>query len=912
MSQRNAIWQVPTLAAWAMSCLVWNAWLLPPVAAAERAGKDAGAQAIDRPAAERYADLAGDETPDFRKHVIPLAGRLGCNGRSCHGSFQGQGGFMLSLFGYDFDNDLKQLHGEGDSGEARINLKDPATSLILQKPTMQIHHDGGERMKPDSWQYNLLLRWIQRGAKGLPENSPEFVRLDVTPSEILFHKAGEQVQLQVVAVWSDGSREDVTCLCRFQSNDTQVAEIDEHGKVTAQEPGDTHVVVFYDNGVQPIPVIRPVSDRHGPNYPAVPTPTRIDELVVQKLSKLGVVPSELCTDGEFLRRVSLDLTGTLPTAAEAEAFLADPSPDKRARKIDELLERPGYAAWWTTRLCDWTGNNTEALINSTPVRTSGSQEWYDWIYKRVAENAPYDKLVEGIVLATSRDPGESYREYCQNLSRMYYGDNAKQSFADREYLPHYWARRNFRQANERVIGFAYTFLGIRIQCAECHKHPFDQWTKQDFDDFKNFFTQVRYGQSRESRKEYETILKDLGVDPKLRNNQLRRELESLVTKGKTVPFQELHVAPAGGRNMTARLLGGEKIDLDSVDDVREPLMEWLRSKDNPYFARAFVNRVWSNYFNRGIVEPPDDLSLANPPTNKALLDYLTEGFIASGFDMKWVHREILNSRTYQLSWRPNDTNRLDEKNFSRAIPRRLPAEVAVDAITIATASDAEAQRLVLDVKGRAISEPGTGRRNSGGAPTYALTVFGRSVRESNCDCDRSMEASLLQTVYLQNDGDVLDAITRRGGWIDQFGQASPARAGAPQAAAVSEEEIQKLRQQLRATREQLEEARRENKRAKIVQLQQKQRETRQKLNCLLGQQEAGKPQAAKPQEKAKTVKLEPAQAVRQAYLRTLCREPSDAEMQTALTYIKESPDQVAGLRDVLWSLLNTKEFIVNH
>ena len=897
MIRPKASWQVPALAAWAISCLVWNAWFASPVAAANLAGAGVDLKAVERPVAQRYAKLTEDETPDFRKHVIPLAGRLGCNGRACHGSFQGQGGFMLSLFGYDFENDHKQLLGEGDSGEPRVNTKEPAASLVLQKPTMQIHHDGGERMKADTWQYNLLLRWIQSGAPSVSDKTPEFVRLDVTPSEILFAKAGEKVQLNVVAVWSDGSREDVTCLCRFQSNDSQVAEIDEHGQVTASEPGDTHVVVFYDNGVQPIPVIRPVSDQHGPNYPEVPTPTKIDQLVVQKLSKLGIVPSELSNDGEFLRRVSLDLTGTLPTATEAQAFLADSSPDKRARKIDELLERPGYAAWWTTRLCDWTGNNADELVNATPVRATGSQEWYDWIYKRVAENKPYDQLVEGIVLATSRNPGENYREYCENLSKIYYGKDSKQTIADRDYLPHYWARRNFRQPNERVIGFAYSFLGIRIQCAECHKHPFDQWTKQDFDDFKAFFTQVRYGQDREQRREYNAILKELGIDGNLRNNQLRRELESLVSKGKTVPFQELHLVPLPGarRGATARLLGGDEVKLSATNDVRKPLMDWLRREDNPYFARAFVNRVWANYFNRGIVEPPDDLSLANPPTNKALLDYLTEGFIASGFDMKWVHREILNSRTYQLSWRPNDTNRLDEKNFSRAIPRRLPAEVAVDAVAMATASDAAAQRLVHDLNGRAIAMPGSGRRIAQRGPTYALTVFGRSVRESNCDCDRSMDASLLQTVYLQNDQEVLDMIVRRGSWVDQLGRDPAVR---------SEDagDRQQLRRKVVELREQLADARRAQNRRRLVQLQREMRETQRMLAQAQEQ----------PQQEARPVKIEPVEAVRQAYLRTLCREPSDAEMQTALDYIKGSPDPVSGVRDVLWSLLNTKEFIVNH
>ncbi len=904
MLRRNTAWAVLAALSW---CYV------TAVSADDKAASADGkaAKAVARPAAERYAALPQDEAPDFRKHVIPLAGRLGCNGRSCHGSFQGQGGFMLSLFGYDFDNDLKQLMGEGDSAEPRVNAQEPAASLVLTKPTMVVHHDGGQRMKVGGWEYNLLLRWIQDGARGVAKDAPEFVRLDVQPSEILFSREDETVQLKVEAVWSDGSREDVTCLCRFQSNSSQVAEIDELGKATAKQPGDTHVVVFYDNGVQPIPVIRPVSDKFGPHYPAVPAPTQVDELVVQKLRKLGIVPSELANDSEFLRRVSLDLTGTLPTASEVEAFVADGSPDKRARKIDELLERPGYAAWWTTLLCDFTGNNGDVLNNTVPNRNTASQEWYDWIYKRVAENEPYDKLVEGIVLATSRNENESFREYCENLSAMYNAKSKeKPSFADRDYMPHYWSRTNFRLPEDRVIGFAYAFLGIRIQCAQCHKHPFDQWTKQDFDAFKGFLTQVTYGQNREARDEYDAMLKELGVDTSLRGNLLAREIDKLVAQGKTVPYQELYVtragAPGRGRGPAARearLLGSDPVDLSRVADARQPLMDWLRSPSNPYFARAFVNRVWANYFNVGIVEPPDDLSLANPPSNRALLDHLTEGFIASGYDMKWVHREILNSRTYQLSWKPNDTNRLDEVNFSRAIPRRLPAEVAVDALAFATVSDQAANQMVLDLSNRAIAVPASGRRLAGGRSGYALSVFGRSTRESNCDCDRSMEASLLQTVYLQNDNDVLDMITRRGSWLSELGRSEARPAGneganaAPQPGGAREQFAQLARQ--------LERARKEGNNRQVARIQERMRDLRRRQGNAPAQPA---PQPAP----AAAANLDPSAAVTQAYLRTVSRYPTDSELQTALEYINESSDKLAGVRDVLWSLINTKEFIVNH
>jgi hypothetical protein len=919
---------------------------------------------IAAPAGQRFSDDT-QEAPHFRKHVVPLLGRLGCNGRACHGSFQGQGGFQLSLFGYDFAADHKNLMASGDEGQARVNLDSPADSLVLKKPSLQMDHEGGQRMQTGSWQYRLLERWIAAGAIGIErDDEVEFVRLNVTPAEIVFSSRGEEVQLTAVVHWSDGSQEDVTPLCRFKTNNEQVAAVDENGKVTSVEPGDTHVVAFFDNGVAPVPVLRPVSKQVGDKYPDVPTPTKIDELVVQKLRKLGIVPSELASDADFLRRLSLDLTGTLPGPQEVEAFLADASPDKRTKKIDELLARPAYASWWATKLCDFTGLNDQALVNVVPGRNGeAGQQWYAWIRKRVEDNVAYDKLAEGIILGVSRNDGESYTEYSELMSKMHAAGmqgNGKEgnaeashalSFADRQHMPYFWARRNLQTPQDKAVGFAYSFMGIRIQCAQCHKHPFDQWTKRDFDQFANFFTGVSTpgrGVHPEAQDEYEAILKELGVEnTRGNNNQLQREFVNYIRDGKTVPYPELFAIPApkqedvaqgdrknrkgqkqrnGGRSRRAaqaRLLGDEVVDLRPLDDIRSPLMDWLRSKDNPYFARAFVNRVWANYFNVGIVSPPDDLSLANPPSNRPLLDYLTAGFIDSGFDMKWLHREIVSSRTYQLSWRPNDANRLDETNFSRAVPRRIPAEVAVDAIAQATASNEEIERLAGDASTRSISYVGTqGRNNNRGGQNnlYALTVFGRSTRESNCDCDRSSEPSLLQTVYLQNDRDVQTLLDRaQGGWLSEISKqyGLPSRAApAPRKPDNYDKQIAQLRRQI----EKLKQARdKDNKdgdtegdnEASVKQRERNQRalkEAQARLAQLQKRFEPSKKDSPPPDARP----LDMDYVIRQAYLRTLSRYPDDGELARSRQHVEQAENKLEGVRDLLWALLNTKEFIVNH
>jgi len=890
---------------------------------------------LDSPAARFATDT--DETPDFQRHVVPLLGKLGCNGRACHGSFQGRGGFRLSLFGYDFDSDHEELSARSDSDS-------PSESLMLQKPLAEIEHEGGQRFQSNSWQHRLLLNWIRADAPARPKAASELTGLEVTPSELLFHGPGEDAQLSAVAVWSDGTREDVTELCRFQSNDDQIADINTQGLVKSGSPGDTHLVVFYDNAVVPVTVLSPVSERTGDSYPATPTPTKVDQLVVTRLKKLGIIQSDLCTDEEFLRRASLDATGTLPSVTEIRAFLADSSPDKRTNKIDELLERPGYTAWWTTRLCDFTGNSDDQLNNVTPVRTAASQHWYDWIHSRVQENVGYDDIVEGMVMAVSRDEGESYEDYCTNMSRLYHKDD-DYGFHDRETLPHYWSRRNFQQMEDRVIGFSYAFLGVRIQCAQCHKHPFDQWTQQDFKQFQGFFSGVvgrNQNPSPKNRDQYQSMLAEFETGD-LKGNQLRNELGKLLKQGETVPFGEVFTRPAPKQNprknkknakpkkkkkrrgnqvaREARLLGDDSVDLTRYNDVREPLMDWLRDPANPLFARAFVNRVWANYFNVGIVNPPDDMNLANPPSNAALLDYLATEFIAHDFDMKWLHREILNSRTYQLSWKPNETNGHDDHNFSRAIPRRLPAEVSWDIVSQAASSGDKHLSYVSNMRGRAVAVPGAGiryQRRGNNPHAYPLSIFGRSVRDSNCDCDRSEDPSLLQTIFMRNDSQLLALLDSKDSWLAEVAAAhnNPFQA---KVTANPNNDKAKMKQQakaLQAIRTRLKQQQRQLQKLKDKDSPEKQiaqvekRIGRLKKRLESPQSERGNPQPQKEPDAPSRIDL--ANAVEEAYLRTLSRRPTETESETATQFISQSTNQIDGLRDVMWALLNTKEFIVNH
>ena len=850
------------------------------------------------PAAERFAERNTKDVPGFQKHVVPLLGRLGCNSAKCHGSFQGQGGLRLSLFGFDFRSDHAELSADANSeAGGRLSVIAPEESLIVLKPTAQVDHEGGKRFERGSWEHHLLLRWIESGAsgvvdskeqldatsvtnssvvssedllffndkvrpiledhcyechgfnaskgnlslvnrdavlaggdsgpgaiagnpsesllvaaveyatgelqmppsgklpsedvqilkewieKGIPfpdglanapgETDQVLVSLHYEPQEILFNKSGQEQQLKVIAHWNDGTQEDVTCLARFQTNNDAIVTVNSDGLATSTGEGDTHIVAFYDNGVVAIPVLRPISSLAQRSLGST-SEKPVDQYVNAKLAKLGIEPSVTCSDAEFLRRVSIDLTGTLPTPSEVQVFLEDKSVKKRRKKIEELLTRPAYAAWWTNKLCDFTGCNPKSISSLLEVASEDgyvkASEWYDWIFERVEQNEPYDQIVAGLMLA-------DLSNYGSRTGSRNDGDAG---------MPYFWTRQSLVEPKDTAMSVAHAFLGIQLQCAECHKHPFDQWTQADFRDFAQFFKGLQGGRRQRASASSDEI----------------RQLQ---------------------------LLRSRTVLLKSGDDARQPIMDWMRDPANPWFARAFVNRVWAGYFHRGIVDPPDQFTPANPPSHPQLLDWLANGFVENGYDMKWLHRQIANSDAYQRSWKPSESNRSDQRNFSRSIPRRIPAEVVYDAMKQATAATDEQEAVRMDLRRRA-----SGYLSMRMAGTHAMKVFGKPDRSINCDCERVNEPTLLQAIFAQNDPLVRMRVMDSR-WIIEIEDAV-----------------------------------------------------------------------------ADGITLNAEVLVDQVWLRTVARPPNDEERRRALKHLDASQSCPEGVSDLLWAMMNTKEFLLNH
>ncbi|MBI1832272.1 MAG: DUF1549 domain-containing protein [Planctomycetes bacterium] len=648
-------------------------------------------------------EVAGLKAPpavSFESQVMPILSRAGCNMGSCHGKAEGKAGFKLSIFGFDPDGDFEALTKE--TRGRRVFPAAPDSSLMLLKATGQIAHGGGRRMGVESLHYQRLRRWIAEGAVGpASRTAPEIVGLEVEPREQVMPFDGVQ-QLRVSAIDGDGKRHCVTLDAQYESNAPTVAKVDVRGTVRTQDvPGQAAILVRYLGHVTSCRVTLP---RSASAFKRPPENNFIDRLAWDNLERLGIPPAGLADDATFLRRVYLDTIGTLPTAAEARAFLADARPNKRALLIDQLLDRPEYADYWAMRWSDLLRVDRDA---ATPA---GAVAITRWLRRQFAQNRPYDDFVRAIVTArgpiADEGPAGIYKSIVtpEDLSRS----------------------------------FSQLFLGIRIQCAQCHHHPSDKWGQEDYYALAGFFTGVGH--------------KATAGGGELIFAQKGRELIHPRTK-KLVPV---------------RPLGAPAIDLTTIPDRRVVLARWMTSPDNPTFTRSIANRLWSHYFGRGLVEPIDDLRATNPATNEPLLDALTKHLRESRYDLKAFTRTLLNSRLYQLAsptmsaaigggngGRNGVRGITDDQNFSHAHPRAIPAEVLLDAISQATGVPEkfngwpEGYRAIQIWDNR--------------MPSYFFRIFGRPVRATVCECERSHEPSIAQALHLMNSEEIMNKIRARTG-----------------------------------------------------------------------------------------------------------------------------------------------------
>ena len=624
--------------------------------------------------------------------VLPVFSKLGCNSGACHGAAGGQNGFKLSMRGYHPPLDYEQMVKEKDGG--RINKENPEKSLLLTKALGAVPHAGGKRFEPDGLAYKIVRRWIAAGAPE-PDTKLRVVRIVVTPAERVVPKPELSQQLVVTAHYNDGTRRDVTRWARYSSNNDGVATVDdETGIVAAIHGGAAAIMVSYRGKVEAARIIVPVQERTELDYAKLPRANFIDGHVIRKWEQLKLEPSGGATDEEFLRRVYLDVIGTLPTPDETTQFLADKSSDRRSTLIDSLLERPEYAQYRALRLSDIL------RVNSQYLSQEGADTFYRWISKQTRDNVPYDQMVRELL--TSR--GSNFHVGPANYYRI------------------------ANDSTKMTESTAQTFLGIRLNCAKCHNHPFEKWTQGDYYSFSAFFSRV-------SRK----------GGPKFGENQIY-----LKTTG-----EAKH--PKTGETLKPKPLGAELPALDDQQDRRIALAEWMTSPANKQFAQVAANRVWGDLFGQGIVNEVDDFRTSNPPSNPALLEALGQKFIELNYDVKAITRLILNSRTYQLSSVMNETNAEDAAHFARALPKRMPAEVLADALDAVTGSQTRYGQLPRGT--RAIQLPDS-RISS-----YLLQVFGRPKREIVCSCERDPQPNLSQMLNLVNSGDLNSRIGSSSGRI---------------------------------------------------------------------------------------------------------------------------------------------------
>lgn len=702
---------------------------------------------------------------DFAMDIEPLLTRSGCNSGGCHGKASGQNGFRLSLLGFDAEFDYDAIVHE--SRGRRIMPTAPEQSLFLMKATGQLPHGGGQRIEVGSEPYEMLLTWIQAGAPAANPDAPHVTALTVTPQERILAAGGEQ-QLRVIAQYSDGSDRDVTRQTDFASNLDVVARVDETGLVSAlEQSGEATIMARYMGQVAVFRAIRP----HGAPLTEIPgfAPlTEIDRLAAEKWMKLGLMPSDECDDATFLRRVTIDLCGRLPTVEESREFLSDQSSDKRERLIDRLLDSPDYPAYFALK---WS-----AVLRNSPL--AGAEQaayaFHNWIKDSIAQNRPYDEFVRGILAAS----GE---------------------WQDAPAINWYWQSRD-DQLHTVTADTAQLFLGIRLQCARCHHHPYERWGQEDYYGLAGFYTRL-------GRKSF-------GQPPPYYSS-------SQVTTGERNPLT--------GETPEPKYPDGDYIEFTPEQDPRHALVDWMSSPENPYFAKALVNRLWAHFFGRGLVHELDDMRETNPPSNPEILDYLAQEFIHSNFDTRHIIRLIVTSRVYALSSTPTPQNEHDHQNFARFYARRLIAEVLLDAVDQTCGSRSNFGNMRSDARAVDLPHEGFG--------SYFMDTFDRPRRVTVCECERSPGATLSQVLLLGNSDEIENKIASGEGRIARF---------------YNQEMSDEQRVQATPT------------------------------------------------------------LVEDLFLAAFSRYPTDQERQSAFDYITLADNSRAAAEDILWTLLNSREFSFNH
>jgi len=631
----------------------------------------------------------------FPNDIVPIFTRSGCNAGACHAKADGQNGLSLSLFGYDPDIDYETLVHK--SGGRRISPAAPENSLILLKASGELPHGGGARLATDSHEYRQLLRWLKAGTPYAPENDPGVERIEIFPKQRVVEPGGEQ-QLTVTAFMSDGTRRDVTRAVEFEANDEDMTAVDHHGVVQfAEKTGSAAVLARFQEHVDVFSATLPL----GGAVPSFPAPNNfIDKEIFSQLSLLGLPASELTSDSDFLRRVTLDIAGRLPTLEESQAFFKSKDPDKRTKQIDHLLGTTDYADFFAGK---WSGLLRNKINRNSDWVARSTHAFHDWIRSSIGSNKPFNEFAAELVVASGT--------VSENPAVGWY--------------------RAVTDPKEQMQDIAQVFLGIRMQCAQCHHHPYERWTQDDYYHFAAFFTSI-------GRKE----VYKLPEEDVIYHNRKPAQMQN----------------PNSGEMLKPALLGtAEPLDIPAERDPRHELADWLRSADNPYLARVTVNRYWKHFFGRGLVEAEDDIRDTNPASHPALLDALAQDFADSGFDLKHLVRTICGSRTYQLGSEANGKNADDEQNFARFYPRRLPAEVLLDSINDIAGTDNSFNRQPLGV--RAISLPD----DSSNKESEFLTMFGRPQMDSACECERTGEANLGQSLHLINSDTIQQKLTSNNG-----------------------------------------------------------------------------------------------------------------------------------------------------